>query len=188
VVTSWKRKLLIKKRFASTGSWMLEGIAVKPLKRLVDERGSFTEIFRADWRDLIGEDCIVQANLSITYPNIVRAWHRHERGQVDYMVVIRGSLKICAYDDESGELDEIISTAENLQVVRIPGKYWHGFKALGVEPAILIYFTNRLYDYNNPDEIRRPWNDQAVIPKVINGRRDDPRCNKPWDWFAPPHR
>jgi|YelNatPaOPRAMG01_1025707.scaffolds.fasta_scaffold19922_3 dTDP-4-dehydrorhamnose 3,5-epimerase len=167
---------------------MLEGIAVKPLKRLVDERGSFTEIFRADWRDLIGEDCIVQANLSITYPNIVRAWHRHERGQVDYMVVVRGSLKICAYDDESGELDEIISTAENLQVVRIPGKYWHGFKALGVEPAILIYFTNRLYDYNNPDEIRRPWNDQAVIPKVINGRRDDPRCNKPWDWFAPPHR
>jgi dTDP-4-dehydrorhamnose 3,5-epimerase len=188
VVTSWKRKLLIKKRFASTGSWMLEGIAVKPLKKLVDERGSFTEIFRADWRDLIGEDCIVQANLSITYPNIVRAWHRHERGQVDYMIAVRGSLKICAYDDESGELDEIISTAENLQVVRIPGKYWHGFKALGVEPAILIYFTNRLYDYNNPDEIRRPWNDQAVIPKVINGRRDDPRCNKPWDWFAPPHR
>ncbi|MGY0287327.1 MAG: polysaccharide biosynthesis C-terminal domain-containing protein [Candidatus Methanodesulfokora washburnensis] len=167
---------------------MLEGIAVKPLKRLVDERGSFTEIFRADWRDLIGEDCIVQANLSITYPNIVRAWHRHERGQVDYMIAVRGSLKICAYDDESGELYEIISTAENLQVVRIPGKYWHGFKALGVEPAILIYFTNRLYDYNNPDEIRRPWNDQAVIPKVINGRRDDPRCNKPWDWFAPPHR
>jgi dTDP-4-dehydrorhamnose 3,5-epimerase len=167
---------------------MLEGIAVKPLKRLVDERGSFTEIFRTDWRDLIGEDCIVQANLSITYPNIVRAWHRHERGQVDYMVVVRGSLKICAYDDESGELDEIISTAENLQIVRIPGKYWHGFKALGVEPAILIYFTSRLYDYNKPDEIRRPWNDQAVIPKVINGRRDDPRCNKPWDWFAPPHR
>jgi dTDP-4-dehydrorhamnose 3,5-epimerase len=183
-----EEKIINKKRFALTGSWMLEGIAVKPLKRLVDERGSFTEIFRADWRDLIGEDCIVQANLSITYPNIVRAWHRHERGQVDYMIVVRGSLKICAYDDESGELDEIISTAENLQVVRIPGKYWHGFKALGVEPAILIYFTNRLYDYNNPDEIRRPWNDQAVIPKVINGRRDDPRCNKPWDWFAPPHR
>jgi len=166
---------------------MLEGVMVKPLRRFVDERGSFTEIFRADWKDIVGEE-IVQANLSITYPNIVRAWHKHERGQIDYMVVVKGALKICIYDDESGELDEIISTAENPQIVRIPGKYWHGFKAFGTEPTILVYFTNKLYDYNNPDEARRPWNDPTIIPKTINGRKDDPRCNKPWDWFTPPHK
>ena len=167
---------------------MLAGIVVKPLKRFLDERGFFTEIFRSDWEDLLGDDNIVQANLSITYPGIIRAWHKHERGQVDYFVVIRGAIKICAYDDSTQELDEIISTGENIQAVRVPGHYWHGFKVVGNEPAFLVYFVNRLYNYDNPDEVRRPWNDQAIIPKNINGKEDDPRCNKPWDWLYPPHK
>ncbi len=167
---------------------MLEGIEIKPLRRFADERGFFSELIRADWDDLLRGDEFVQANLSITYPGVVRAWHRHLRGQVDYFVVVRGAAKICAYDDESGELDEIVSTGENLQVVRIPGKYWHGFKALGTEPVWLIYFVTRLYDYDNPDEERRPWTDPTIVPKSINGRTDDPRVGRPWDWFYPPHR
>ncbi len=167
---------------------MLEGIRVKPLKRYFDERGFFMEVMRIDWRDILGEDNIVQANISMSYPGIVRAWHRHVRGQVDYFIVIRGSIKLCAYDDESRELDEIILTWHEPKIARIPGRYWHGFKVIGDEPAVVLYFTNRLYDYNNPDEERRPWNDQTIIPRIINGRTDDPRCNRPWDWFYPPHR
>jgi dTDP-4-dehydrorhamnose 3,5-epimerase len=90
--------------------------------------------------------------------------------------------------DETKELDEIISTGESLQIVRVPGKYWHGFKAIGNESAFLIYFANNLYNYKNPDELRRPWNDQSIVPKKINGREDDARCNKPWDWFYPPFK
>jgi dTDP-4-dehydrorhamnose 3,5-epimerase len=166
---------------------MLPGIMIKPLKRNVDERGFFSELIRLDWKDILGEDGIVQANLSITYPGIIRAWHKHERGQVDYFIVLKGALKICAFDDNTKELDEIISTGENLQVVRIPGKYWHGFKVIGYEPAMLIYFVNKLYDYNNPDEIRRPWND-LIIPESINGNVDDHRVGKPWDWMWLPHK
>ncbi|MEM2084219.1 MAG: dTDP-4-dehydrorhamnose 3,5-epimerase family protein [Nitrososphaerota archaeon] len=166
---------------------MLDGIIIKPLKKLVDERGSFTEIMRIDWKDLFKED-IVQVNLSITYPNIVRAWHKHERGQVDYFLVINGALKICVYDDKTKELDEIISTSDNLQIVRVPGHYWHGIKAIGLEKTMLIYFVNKLYDYNNPDELRRPWNDPTIIPKSINGKTDDPRVGKPWDWFYLPFK
>ncbi|HON36688.1 MAG TPA: dTDP-4-dehydrorhamnose 3,5-epimerase family protein [Methanothrix sp.] len=162
---------------------MLPGIVVKPLKRFADERGFFTEIMRTDWRDVIQDD-IVQANMSVSYPGMVRAWHRHERGQVDHFLVIRGALKICAYDDESSELDEVISAGENPQLVRIPGHYWHGFKVVGNEQATLIYFVNRLYDYSSPDEERRPWDDQTIIPETINGKRDD-RCGKAWDWFLP---
>jgi dTDP-4-dehydrorhamnose 3,5-epimerase len=166
---------------------MLPGIMIKPLKRNVDERGFFSELIRLDWKDILGEDGIVQANFSITYPGIIRAWHKHERGQVDYFIVLKGALKICAFDDNTKELDEIISTGENLQVVRIPGKYWHGFKVIGYEPAMLIYFVNKLYDYNNPDEIRRPWND-LIIPESINGNVDDHRVGKPWDWMWLPHK
>jgi len=167
---------------------MLKGITIKPLKRFHDERGSFTELMRVDWKDLLDGDEIVQANFSTSYPGIVRAWHRHLKGQVDYFSVLKGCLKICAYDDETQELDEIILSDQDLQVVRILGHYWHGFKVLGNDTAFLLYFTNKLYDYGNPDEERRPWNDSTVIPKLINGRRDDPRVGKPWDWLAVPYR
>jgi len=166
---------------------MLEGIEIKPLKKFADERGFFAEIMRNDWKGIFQEE-VVQANLSISYPGIVRAWHRHLRGQVDYFVVLKGALKICAYNDETEELDEIVSTGENLQVVRVPGYYWHGFKVIGDERAYLVYFTNKLYNYENPDEERRPWNDKTIVPKIINGKKDDPRRDQSWNWFYPPYK
>jgi dTDP-4-dehydrorhamnose 3,5-epimerase len=167
---------------------MLKGIQIKPIKRIFDERGAFQELMRKEWKDLLKEDEIAQANLSVSYPGIIRAWHRHLRGQVDYFIVLKGALKICAYDQEKGELDEIISTGDDLKIVRIPGKYWHGFKVISDEAAWLLYFVNKLYDYERPDEERRPWNDQTIIPKSINDKKDDPRIGKPWDWNYPPHK
>jgi len=167
---------------------LLKGIIIKPLKRFSDERGFFTELMREDWKNLLNEDRFVQANLSVSYPSIIRAWHRHLRGQTDYFIVLKGALKICAYDEETKELDEIVSTSQDLQIVRVPGHYWHGFKVVSNETAWLLYFTTKLYDYKNPDEERRAWNDQTLIPRSINGKRDDPRVGKPWNWNYPPHR
>jgi dTDP-4-dehydrorhamnose 3,5-epimerase len=163
---------------------MLPGVRVVDLKKNVDERGFFSEILRDDWKDLLGEDKLVQANLSFTYPGMIRAWHRHDRGQVDYFVVLKGSLKICAYDDKQGSptkghLDELVVGSEKLQVVRIPGHYWHGTKTLGDKPSLTVYCVNRLYDVKNPDEERRPWNDSGIV---------DPKTSKPFDWNKPPHK
>ena len=167
---------------------MLNGVTIKHLKRLSDERGFFTEIMRKDWKELYQNDNIAQANLSITYPNIIRAWHRHLRGQTDYFIALKGAIKIGIFDEKTEELDEVISTSQDLQQVRVPGHYWHGFKCVSNEPAMLLYFTTKQYDHTNPDEERRPWNDQTLIPKIINGKKDDPRIGKPWDWKYPPHK
>jgi dTDP-4-dehydrorhamnose 3,5-epimerase len=167
---------------------MLEGVKVYDLKKIPDERGFFCEIIRQDWKEIIKDEWIVQANLSYSYPNIIRAWHRHLRGQTDYFIVVKGTMKICAYDESTKELDEIIASEHRLQVVRIPGDYWHGTKTIGNKPSLTIYFVTRLYDYKNPDEERRPWNDMTIVPRSINGKTDDPRVNKPWDWSYPPHR
>lgn len=161
---------------------MLDGVISKDLKRFADERGFFNEAYRRDWNDVFVDE-IVQANMSITYPGVVRAWHRHLRGQVDYFYVVRGALKLCCYDDATRELDEFVLSGEQPKIVRIPGKYWHGFKAIGTEPVILVYFVSRLYDYSNPDEERRPWNDASVVPALINGKKDE-RCGTPWDWYG----
>jgi dTDP-4-dehydrorhamnose 3,5-epimerase len=163
---------------------MLPGVRVKDLKKLPDERGYFSEAMRSDWAELLDGDTIAQTNLSMSYPGMIRAWHRHRRGQVDYFVVLRGAMKICAYDDAPGsathgELDEVIASGERLQVVRIPGKYWHGTKTVSSEPSLTVYMVSRMYDAKDPDEDRRPWDDATVI---------DPRLGKPFDWNRPPHK
>jgi dTDP-4-dehydrorhamnose 3,5-epimerase len=167
---------------------MLDGIQVKAIKRFIDERGYFCEVMRTDWKNLFGKDVIVQVNHSYTYPNIIRAWHRHLRGQVDYFLVLKGAAKICAFDDKTAELDEICSSGSDLQLVRMPGNYWHGFKALGSEPTMLVYFTTNLYDSSDPDEERRAWNDPTLIPRIINGKKEDQRVGKSWDWNYSPNK
>ena len=163
---------------------MLPGVRVQDLRKNIDERGFFAELIREDWKELLGDDKIVQANLSFSYPGMIRAWHRHNRGQVDYFIVLGGSMKICAYDDEvgsptNGQLDEIIASEEKLQVVRIPGHYWHGTKTLGDRPSLTVYCVNKLFDAKNPDEERRPWNDPVIV---------DPKTRERFDWNRVPHK
>jgi len=167
---------------------MLDGILIKPLKRHIDDRGFFTELMRLDWKEILGDENFVQVNFSMSYPGIIRAWHRHLRGQIDYFMVLKGALKLCVYDEKTQELDEIVSSELELKIVRVPGHYWHGFQVVSNEPALLVYFANRLYDYENPDEERRSWNDAEIIPKLVNGNVNDPRVSKSWDWNYPPYR
>lgn len=156
----------------------LEGVRVCNLNRHFDERGFFAEALRQDWKDFLGADQIVQAALSMSYPGTIRAWHRHTRGQVDYFLVIQGTVKIAVYDEQDGsgtrgKLVELIASEERLQLVRVPGYYWHGTKSIGHKPSLTLYFFTRLYDYANPDEDRRPWNDTGII---------DPRTSYSYDW------
>ena len=168
----------------------LTGVKTYDLNLIPDERGFFCEAMRQDWQEIVGEP-VVQANMSFTYPNIVRAWHRHLRGQVDVFLVLDGALKICAYDDESKKLIEIVGNSRKPTLIKIPGHYWHGFKSVAAGSgggALLMYFVNKLYDAKNPDEERRAWNDPAIVPAEINGNKKDPRVGQVWDWFWPVHK
>jgi dTDP-4-dehydrorhamnose 3,5-epimerase len=163
---------------------MLPGVKLHDVNKFIDERGFFAEIMRDDWKSLLGDDRIAQVNLSLSLPGTVRAWHRHSRGQTDYLMVLEGLLKICAYDDAEGsptrgQLSEIVASDQKPQVIRIPGHYWHGTKTLGIKPSVTIYLVTRLHDAKNPDEERRPWNDSKIV---------DPKTMEPFDWNKTTHR
>lgn len=160
------------------------GIKILTPERFSDERGIFTEVLRSDWADFFDNSFPKQVNLSKSYPGIIRAWHRHDRGQIDYMMILNGSVKICVWDGNKtsktfGNLVEVTLSEDNLQIIRIPGNLWHGTKTIGTKPSLTVYFINNLYNYKNPDEERRPWNDPFVI---------DPKTKKPYDWNMPPHK
>lgn len=156
----------------------------------MDERGYFAELFRDDWKDFLGNDRITAFSISYSHPGVIRAWHRHTRDQNDYVVCIRGSIKECAFDDREGsktrgELDELTLDGNgDLKIARITGACWHGYMVVGTEPATVLYGVTQLYDYENPDEQRRPWDDGSVVPTSINGKSTDPRSGKPYDWTA----
>ena len=62
---------------------------------------------------------------------------------------------------------------KQLQIIKVPGHYWHGTKTIGSDQSFTVYFINNLYDYENPDEQRIPWNDSSII---------DPRTKQAYDW------
>jgi len=143
-----------------------------------DERGFLGELFRQDWNDIIQNFIPNQFLISQSKPGIIRAWHRHLKNQIDLLFVRKGILKICAYDGDKnsksyGKLVEIISNCEVPEIIMIPGHLWHGTKNIGTETSETIYFINNLYDYENPDEERKDFDDVSII---------DPITQEPFDW------
>lgn len=155
---------------------MIHDVKVKELQVNADERGHLTELWREDWEFYAGEDEPAMSYFSETYPGIIRAWHRHHRGQLDHFVVLRGKIKVGIYDDRQdsptqGELETHILGEGNMNAIRVPGNCWHGFKAVGDERALLVNFPTNLYDYEDPDEERLPYDTDEI----------------PLDWEEPPH-
>lgn len=155
---------------------MIHDVKVRELQINTDERGHLTEIWRSDWDFYAGENEPEMSYFSETYPGIIRAWHRHNRGQIDHFVIPRGKAKVCIYDDREespthGELDTYIIGENNMNALRVPGDCWHGFKAIGDKRVFMINFPTNLYDYDDPDEERLPYDTDRI----------------PFDWEEPPH-
>lgn len=154
------------------------GVKTLLLKTNHDERGNVSEIFRTDWLDFFEGKIPQQTNLSKSKPGVIRAWHKHNRNQIDYFIVTKGTMKICITDkdftSETGpKFVEIIANESELKIIKIPGHFWHGTKTLGKKDSEAVYFISNLYDYDNPDEERLNWDDPSFI---------DPRSKSPYNW------
>ena len=108
---------------------MIEGVCVKQLKPIADERGRLMEILRAD--DEIFQK-FGQAYITTAYPGVTKAWHYHAR-QTDYFTAVAGMMKLVLYDarDDSsthGEVVEFFIGVHNPMLVTIPPGVAHGFK------------------------------------------------------------
>ncbi len=142
---------------------MIDGVMVKQLKINADERGSLMEILRSDEEIF---DRFGQVYVSLNFPNVIRAWHWHER-QLDFFAVVKGMAKVVLYDSREdsptkGEVNEFFLGERNNILLKIPRRVIHGYKTIGVEPSLLLNFPTELYDRHSPDEYRLPWNSQEI--------------------------
>jgi len=134
---------------------MIEGVRVKRLKVIPDERGRLMEMLRADDELYIK---FGQVYMTTAYPGTVKAWHYHKK-QVDNFAVVKGMMKVVLYDSREKsptykEIGEFFMGEHNPILLQIPAYVYHGFKSISESEAIVINCPTEMYDYEEPDEFR----------------------------------
>ncbi|GFP23902.1 dTDP-4-dehydrorhamnose 3,5-epimerase, partial [Candidatus Hakubella thermalkaliphila] len=108
---------------------MIDGVKIKKLRVIPDERGFLMEMLRSD--DEIFEK-FGQVYVTAGYPGVVKGWHYH-RKQTDYFTVVKGMAKVVLYDGREGspthgEINEFFMGDMNQILLKIPPLVMHGFK------------------------------------------------------------
>jgi len=142
---------------------MIDGVKVKEMKPIADERGMVMEILR-------GDDAIFkkfgQVYMTTAYPSVVKGWHYH-KVQSDNFACLKGMVKLVLYDSREksptkGKIDEFFIGVRKNILVHIPPGVYHGFKCVGEKEAIMINIPTEVYNHSKPDEYRLPWNDPSI--------------------------
>ena len=134
----------------------IDGVRVKPLRTIPDERGWLMEILRSDETELYTK--FGQAYVSATYPGVVKAWHYH-RQQVDNFACLAGMIKLVLVDTRDGSptkgaINEVFIGSEQRLLVQIPALVYHGWKCISTEMSLVLNIPTELYQYQDPDEYR----------------------------------
>jgi dTDP-4-dehydrorhamnose 3,5-epimerase len=134
---------------------VIDGVHVKTLNVIPDERGWLMEMLRSDDEIFQG---FGQVYLTAAYPGVVKGWHYH-KNQVDHFVCVRGVMKVALYDPREdsptrGQVNEFFIGDHNQRLIQIPPLVYHGFKCVSHEPALLVNTVTRPYDHQDPDEFR----------------------------------
>jgi dTDP-4-dehydrorhamnose 3,5-epimerase len=139
---------------------LIEGVLIEPLQVYPDDRGFFCELARLGKglasKMVPDNQCQIQVSLTLTYPGTIKAIHYHSE-QTDLWAPVSGMVQVFLYDlrrnsPTFGAINTIFAGRFQPWEILIPPGVAHGYKALGVEPIQLIYFTDR--HYNPADELR----------------------------------
>ena len=136
---------------------MIEGVKVRKLRFIPDERGYLMEMLRSDWEEY---DKFGQVYITAVYPGVVKGWHYHKI-QTDHFICVHGMAKVVLYDGREGspthgKVNEFFMGQQNPTLLKIPHGVMHGFKGISPEMALIVNVPTELYNYEQPDEYRLP--------------------------------
>src|SRR5258707_2192930 len=142
---------------------LIEGVQIESLNVYPDDRGFFCELARLGdglaTKMVPNDQSKIQVSLTLTYPGTIKAIHYHSE-QTDLWAPISGMVQVFLYDlrrnsSTFGSINTIFAGRFQPWEILIPPGVAHGYKALGVEPIQLVYFTDS--HYNPADELRLPY-------------------------------
>ena len=132
---------------------MIDGIEIRNLKQIRDDRGAVFHMLRAEAGLL---DNVGEIYFSIVNPGVIKGWKQHKAMSMR-LAVLKGKMKFVMYDDREnsptkGEVQEI-EVGENepdYQLITVPPLIWNAFQCISPEPAILCNCASIPHD---PDEV-----------------------------------
>ena len=137
---------------------MIEGVRIIQKKQILDERGKIMHMMR---NDDINFRQFGEIYFSVTYPNVIKAWHLHKKMTVNYAIVL-GKIKLVLFDDREksktkGKIQEIFLSDENYSLIEIPPMVWNGFKSIANEKSVLANCSD--IPHNSDEIIRKDYKD-----------------------------
>jgi len=149
---------------------LISGVKVRQQRLIPDARGFLMEIMRPDWPEFIQWG---QVYATMCYPGVVKGFHYHHK-QIDSFNCIAGMGRVVLFDNRPGSptngiINEFIIGPMNPKMVQIPNLVWHGFAAVGDQPAIIINCPTQMYNYKEPDEFRCPANSFGYDWSKVSG-------------------
>tara|TARA_B100001173_G_C16026337_1_gene564200 strand:- start:240 stop:689 length:450 start_codon:yes stop_codon:yes gene_type:complete len=126
---------------------MIDGVIVKKLRKIPDERGAIYHMLRSDDPDFIQ---FGEIYFSIAYPNVIKGWHEHTKQTQNY-AVIDGMIKLVLYDNRKNSktfksLNELFIGDLNYSLVTIPTGIIMGYKCIGNKTSILANCSTHTHD------------------------------------------
>ena len=95
-----------------------------------------------------------QVNYSVMYPQVIKAWHRHEH-QSDFWMCVMGHIKVGVYREDDNCSWKMVIGEKRAGVLIVPPLLWHGAATVSSRDAGLLYYVTQTYDSTAPDEQRR---------------------------------
>ena len=127
------KKIDEKKNFVN-----IKDVIISDLKIIKDERGKVMHMMRKDSKVFknFGE-----IYFSKIYKDKIKGWHLHKESSLNY-VCIKGKVRLTLFDDRPGsksknEIQEIILSPREYNLITIPPNIWNGFKGLDKDESII---------------------------------------------------
>ncbi|MEW5877238.1 MAG: dTDP-4-dehydrorhamnose 3,5-epimerase family protein [Acidobacteriota bacterium] len=153
----------------------IEGVRVFPLRRFVDDRGLFLELYRNQATHPGSEELtrffsgveVAQLNYSlVTVGEHIKGLHYHLKQADVWFCPPPFKLKVVLLDlrrnsPTAGKTQVVVLGEGKDAWVYIPAGVAHGYRPL-TNPCGLFYLVTRCFDLNDPDEYRIPWDHPAV--------------------------
>jgi len=148
----------------------VDGVIIKKLNILADERGWLAEIWRHD------EDNYkpVMSYVSVTKPGVVRGPHEHKEQSDCFVFCGPGSFALHLWDKREqsktkGEYLKLVAGADSPTLIIVPPGIIHGYKCVSETEGWCLNFPDKLYrgqgKKEEPDEIR--WEAKENSPYQI---------------------
>ncbi len=112
------------------------------LKMNVDNRGSFTELFRTENNG--------QVSVNIIKPGVVKGNHWHNTKNEKFAIVKgKGTVRFRKIDES--EVIEYCAGEEKIEIIDIPTGYTHNIENTGTEDMTVVMWASQLFNADDPD-------------------------------------